>query len=297
MRTEHAVDPATCSGCGTCADLCPAHAVEVAVIDGKKRARSAPAFADGCIRCGQCVAACPTDSISVEGFSRQVLFPLPEGAAGPDAFQALLASRRSVRVFKDRPVPRELLERIVSMVALAPMGYTPPKLDVTVVSSRDAVARALAPMVALYENLLRAWRNPLLRWGIRRELAPDEVTGLRDHVLPTLPPRLEGTRSGQWDTITRGAPAMLLFHSRPDAGNASADARVAGTYALLAAHALGLGATMIDLVPAAVNHSAEVRACFQVPKEHVVHVAVVLGFPRYRFHHGIRRSFPAVRWV
>jgi nitroreductase len=243
------------------------------------------------------VAACPTGSIAVEGFPPEALFPLPGGAAGPEAFQALLASRRSVRAFEDRPVPRALLERILSMVALAPMGYTPPKLDVTVVSGREAMARALPPMVALYEGLLRAWRNPLLRWGIRRELAPDELTGLRDHVLPTLPPRLEGTRRGRWDTITRGAPAMLLFHSRPEAGDATADARVAGTYALLAAHALGLGATMIDLVPAALNHSAEARACFQVPQEHVVHVAVVLGFPRYRFHHGIRRSFPAVRWV
>ncbi len=297
MRTEHRVDPATCSGCGTCADLCPAHAVEVAVVDGRKRARSAPAFADGCIRCGQCVAACPTDSISVEGLSREDLVPLPEGAAGPDAFQALLASRRSVRVFKDRPVPRELLERIVSMVALAPMAYTPHKIDVTVVSSREAVARALPAMVALYEKLLRAWRNPLLRWAIRRELPPDELTGLRDHVLPTLPSRLEGTRRGRWDTITRGAPAMLLFHSRPEAGDASADARVAGTYALLSAHALGLGATMVDLVPGALNHSAEARACFRLPDGHRVHVAVVLGFPRYRFRWAIRRSFPAVRWV
>jgi len=297
MRTEHRVDPATCSGCGTCAELCPSHAIEIATEDGKLRARPAPALADGCIRCGQCVAACPTDSISVEGLAPDRFFRLPRERLDPEALQALLESRRSVRAFKDQPVPRQLLERIVSMVALAPMGYTPPKLDVTVVSSREALARALPAMVALYQQLLRAWRSPLLRWFIRRELEPDQLTGLRDHVLPTLAPRLEGTRRGRWDTITRGAPAMLLLHSRPEAGDATADARVAGTYALLAAHALGLGATMIDLVPPAVNRSAEARAAFRIPEGHLVHTAVIVGFPRYRFRHGIRRELPAVRWV
>jgi ferredoxin len=296
MKTQQTID-ATCNGCGVCADLCPAHVFEIAEEGGKKRARTAPAFADGCMRCGHCAAACPSESISVEGLSPDDFFPLGKGTLGPDELQRFLESRRSVRVFKDRAVPREALERIVAMVALAPMGYTPHKLDVTVVSSRETMARALPGMVALYERMLRAWRNPLLRWGIRRELPPDELTGLRDHVIPTLPARLAGMREGRWDTITRGAPAMLLFHSLPEAGVSSVDARIAGAYALLAAHALGLGATMIDLVPPAVNRSAEVREIFEIPRGHKVHAAVVVGVPRHRFHRGIRRALPAVRWV
>ncbi len=298
MRTEHAVDLATCSGCGTCADLCPAHAIEIAVEDGKKHARSAPAsLADGCIRCGHCMAACPTGSITIEGLPRDRLFALGHEPIDVEAFQGLLESRRSVRVFRDEPVPRAALQRIVSLAALAPMGYTPHKLEVTVVAERAPIARALPGMVKLYRRLHRIWRSPFLRWMVRRELRPDEETALRDHVLPGIPPRLEGTLQGRWDTITRGAPAMLLFHSRPEAGSAAADARVAATYALLAAHALGLGATMIDLVPPAVNHSAEVRAVFRIPEGHQVHTAVVVGIPRYRFRYGIRRDFPAVRWV
>ncbi len=72
---------------------------------------------------------------------------------------------------------------------------------------------------------------------------------------------------------------------------------MAATYALPAAHALGLDATMIDLVPPAVNHSAEVGAILRIPEGHQVHAAVIVGIPRYRFRYGIRRDFPAVRWV
>lgn len=297
MKTGHTVDLATCSGCGTCADICPPHALELVEEGGKKHARSAPGLADGCMRCGQCMAACPTDSISVEGISREDLFPLPKAAPDPDAFQRMLESRRAVRVFKDEPVPREALERIVAMTALAPMSYTPHKLEVTVVGSPETMRRAATAMATLYQGLARAWRSPISRWFIRRELPPDELTGLRDHVMPTLPLRLEGMRRGRWDTITRGAPAMLLFHARPEAGGSVADARIAGTYALLAAHALGLGATMLDLVPPAVDHSPEVRALLRIPEGHKVRAAVVVGVPRYRFRKGIRRRFPAVRWI
>lgn len=297
MRTEHTIDLATCSGCGTCADVCPEHALEVVEDGGGKHARAAAAFADGCMRCGHCVAACPTRSLSVEGLSPDDFFPLAGEPLGVDALQRFLESRRSVRVFRDQPVPRAALERVAELVALAPMGYTPPKLELTVIATREPIARALPGMVALYEKLLRAWRNPLLRWGIGRTMSPDALTGLRDHVLPTLPQRLEGMRQGRWDTLTRGAPAMFLLHSRPEAGVASIDARIAGTYALLGAHALGLGAVMLDLVPPAVNKVPEVRAAFGIPEGQVVHVAVVVGYPRYRLRAGIRRHLPAVRWV
>lgn len=296
-HTQHDVDATACSGCGTCADVCPAHVFEVVEAGGRKRAVVAPQFADACMRCGHCVAACPSGAIAVEGLGPDDVFPLPPERPDADAFQRLLERRRSVRAFRDEPVPRALLERLVAMVALAPMGYTPHKLDVTVVARPETMRRVLPAMVGLYEKLVRAWRNPLLRRLVSRTLAPDARRALASHVLPTLPARLAGARAGRWDTITRGAPAMLLFHSRPDAGNASEDARVAAAWALLAAHALGLGATMIGLVPPAVEKAPEARRLLGVPAAHRVHAAVIVGFPRYRFLRGIRRRFPAVNWT
>jgi len=82
------------------------------------------------------------------------------------------------------------------MVALAPMGYTPPKLDVTVVERPETMRRTLPAMVALYEGLVRAWRTPVGRWIVSRKLAPDARHALATHVLPTMQARLEGTRAG-----------------------------------------------------------------------------------------------------
>jgi ferredoxin len=296
-HTQQTIDLAACSGCGTCADLCPAHVFEVVEEGGEKRARRVPVFADGCQRCGHCVAACPSGAIAVEGIRPEDLFPLGPDRLDADDVQRFLERRRSVRVFRDEPVPRAALERIVAMVALAPMAYTPHKLDLTVVATPAAMAAARPDYLALYEGLLGAWRRRLTRFFIRRALPPDERTGLSEHVMPTLGPRLEAMRAGRWDTITRGAPAMILFHSRPDEGACSHDAYIAASWALLAAHALGLGATIIDLVPPAVNRSPALRRRMGLPAAHVVHAAVILGRPRYRFLRGLRRALPGVHWV
>ncbi len=50
--------------------------------------------------------------------------PLPEDEmrARARAFRALMARRRTVRDFSDRPVPRELIEDCVMTAATAPSG-------------------------------------------------------------------------------------------------------------------------------------------------------------------------------
>ena len=86
------------------------------------------------------MAVCPTKSIRVDGLSYDDDFiDLPPDDLDGGAFIDVMASRRSVRVFKDTPVPREALERIVGAICLAPMAYTPSKVEVTVVQHRETI--------------------------------------------------------------------------------------------------------------------------------------------------------------
>jgi NAD-dependent dihydropyrimidine dehydrogenase PreA subunit len=52
------IDIAKCTGCGTCAGICPQHAIRVlnnlAMVDR-----------DLCVECGRCVSACPSGAISL----------------------------------------------------------------------------------------------------------------------------------------------------------------------------------------------------------------------------------------
>jgi nitroreductase len=247
--------------------------------------------------CGHCMAICPSESIRVAGLSyADDLFELPtKNPAG--AFFDLIATRRSTRVFQDKPVPREALERIVEAIATAPMGYTPSKVEITVVQSRETIEGALPLMVDLYEGLVKAMDNLFIAFLIRRRVEPEAWTSLRDHVQPALKYRLPEMRAGREDSLTWGAPALLLFHAHQASGNHAEDILVALTYGLLAAHALGLGATAIGLVPQAVQRTPKLRAMFRIPAENEVLASMIVGYPKVRFRRGIRRKLAGVTWI
>src|SRR5665648_1010030 len=72
----------------------------------------------GCIGCGHCMAICPTGAIEIHGreLSPDDLFDLPkkEMAAGYDELLNLLKRRRSMREFKDLPVEKALIDKILN---------------------------------------------------------------------------------------------------------------------------------------------------------------------------------------
>lgn len=299
VRSGNRIDLETCNRCGLCVDICPAHIPHKVSRPGDGdlvEFRAERLFA--CIGCGHCMAICPTKSISVDGLSYgEQVIDLPKVEVDGQWFAAFVAGRRSVRVFKDRPVPRELLQEIVDIISTAPMGFPPHKVEVTVVQSRDTIEKALPVIVRTYEGLGKVMGNPIARFMIRCRTSRQTLRSLRDHVLPTLAYRLPDMRAGKVDSITRGAPAMLLFHVDREAEGGRDDALIALTYGLLAAHALGLGATALSLVPPVVDRTPELRALFQIPAQNQVLSSMVVGYPRVRFRRGIRRELAGVHWV
>ena len=244
------------------------------------------------------MAICPTEAVQVEGLTYgEDLFNLPPVGMAASDLSGFLAHRRSVRVFQDRPVPRQVLQEIVDAMAMAPMGFPPHKTEVTVVQSRGTIEEALPLIVQRYEDLAAWMRNPFIRLMIRRRTSAAEYRSLSQHVLPSLAYRLPDMKAGQGDTLTRGAPAMLLLHASNQAESAEADAWIALTYGLLAAHSLGLGATALSLIPPVVDRTPKLRELVRIPAENRVLACMVLGYARHRFQRGIRRELAAVHWV
>ncbi len=299
MQQQSWIDQTTCTTCGACADVCPNR---ILVKDAAAGMRFQPERLWMCFRCGQCMAVCPTGSVHAAGLSyERDFFPLPP--APPDApptsaaFFDLIASRRAVRTFKDKPVPRELLEKIVQAVQYAPPGFPPLKTELVVVQDPQRIRQALPHMIAVYDMLVKMVRHPLARWAVRGRIGASKFRTLKQHVVPLMQVRLPGLKAGTEDTITRGAQAMILFHANRQEENYQTDIHSALTYAFLAAHALGLGASAMDLIPPAVDRSPALRQMFGIPPENEVVGVVILGFPKYTYRRGIRRDLKSVTWL
>ena len=295
MEKRVSINRETCNACGLCAEICPNRIMKK---DGEARIVFRSDRLLFCIECGQCMAICPSQSIVVGDLTyERDFFALPAGTAVDMPYLEMITTRRAVRVFKEQPVPREILERVVQAITFAPPGFTPIKTEVVVVQDTAVIRQALPEMIKVYDGLISAMRQPVARFFVRRKVGEAKFKTLTRHVVPLMVSRLPELKEGTEDTITRYAPAMILFHAHRDAENFEADIYIALTYGFLAAHALGLGGSAIDLIPPTVQNSPTLRRLFSIPESNVVVAAMTLGYPKYRYQRGIQRHLMSVTWI
>jgi nitroreductase len=251
-----------------------------------------------CIKCGQCMAVCPSQAIAVNGLTyERDFFELPAEHVADMTFLEMIKTRRAIRVFKQQPVPRKLLEKVVEAITFAPPGFTPPKTELTVVQDTEVIRRALPEMIRVYDRLLKAMGNPIARFFIRCKVGKATFKTLKRHVVPLMKKRLPELKRGTEDTITRYAPAMIVFHAHRDAENYEEDIHIALTYGFLAAHALGLGGSAMSIIHPPIQRSPVLRELFSIPDTNVVVGSIILGYPKCRYQRGIKRNLKNVTWI
>ena len=174
-----------------------------------------------------------------------------------------LRTRRSIRVFKPEPVPRELIMEILDAARWAPSAHNAQPWRFVVITS-DAVKRELAMKMA------EAWRHDLLSDGVPeqriKELTEESVR-----------------RFTSAPVLVLVCLTMKDMHSYPDerrrrAEHVMAVQSVAAAIQnmLLAAHALGLGACWFC---APLFCPDVVRKVLKLPSDLEPQALITLGFP------------------
>jgi nitroreductase/NAD-dependent dihydropyrimidine dehydrogenase PreA subunit len=297
MTTSISINQTTCKKCQLCAEVCPN---KIPVQNESNEMVIRPDRKELCFICGQCMAVCSTRSIKVDGLSYETdFFELPE--IGSDdyekSFYNMIHTRRAIRNFKDKPVPKELLEKIVNAISFAPPSFPPVKIKIVVVQNTELIRNALPNMIKLYEKLIAMMKKPIYRFFIKKELGEKKFKVLQGHLIPLLISRLPALKNGTEDTITRNAPAMILFLADKNGEDISQDISIAATYGMLATHSLGLGGSIMDLIPPAINKDTELRKMFCIPDNHEIVTSIIIGYPKYKYQRGIKRNVKSVKWL
>jgi ferredoxin len=286
------IDASRCSSCGACAQVC--RGAPLVMRDGQVHIDQSIGF--GCIGCGQCMTVCPKDAIRVTGrdLGPADLLPWPEPgtAASYDALRALLATRRSVRDFADRPVEPALVEQILDATASAPMGLPPSDVRALVFHGRDRVRAFRDELLAK----LKTWRWMTHGVGalvMRPFLGKATASTMRDFVGPVIDSFVAKDRQGI-DWFLYDAPLAIYFHAAPCAD--PADPVVAATYAMIAAHSLGLGTTMLGFPGIVMKQSADLKRKYGVDRRAEAGLLVIFGHPALRYRRTLRRRLGQVRY-
>lgn len=286
------VQEESCTGCGRCVEVCASRTL--AMLGGK--VSIATRMFMGCIGCGQCAMICPTGSITVAGrrFDAGDLVELSplEKRAPPDALDALLLSRRSVRTFRAEEIDRAVVARILAMTSTAPMGIPPSEVGIVVFHGREKVRQLAADAVGSFRRALKFFR-PLMLGLMRPFMGKADYQTMRDFVRPLLQHIVEHWDAGE-DVFAYEAPLAMLFHA--GAMGDPADSYIAATYAMIAGQSLGLGSCMLGTT-AALAHDPALKAKYGIPRENKVGLGLLLGYPAVHFQRGVRRRLASVTFA
>lgn len=274
-----------CIECGACVDVCPARVF----VKGEDVQVLRPG---GCILCGHCVAVCPVDAVEHRGFDGQD-FPLMSADArlNVDTLTEFLRSRRSVREFREKDVPREVLEKLLDIARYAPSASNAQDVRFIVITDRQkmlALSRRITRWLPVLQKLVRI--PGVLTWA-SRSWGRQRLEGY----LASLDGFAESIQAGG-DPVFYNAPALILTHAHKKNAFGIENSAYATYHVALAAHAMGLGTCMIGFLTTAARHDPVVRQLAGLPKGHRMTTALVVGYPVHRYRRLVPRRLPRVVW-
>ena len=281
-----------CTACGLCVKVCKDFSLIIK--DNTLKINQKPLF--GCFGCGHCVAVCPHDAIIVTGrtlspedFSKLEKDNLPDY----ESLNKLLLNRRSTRDFKDRPIPQEIINKILEMASTAPMGLPPSDVGVMVLNSKEKVKQFSFDFIDLLDRM--KWMvSPASLALMRPFMSKDDYLLFKSFVIPMVSFFTESRKRDE-NYLLYDAPLAMIFY-----GNMSdpADPYIAATYATLAAESLGLGACMIGSVgPFLKNTGKDFKKKYGLPSKMRDSIIVIFGYPQVKFSRTVKRSFEKVYYV
>lgn len=293
------IDQEKCIECKECIRVCPS---KLFLKEEKGEAtENSVSFSDPhrlCVRCGHCIAICPTKAIIYEEaeapFTLEETTEIPKIVPYEDLLK-ILRMRRSIRVYQDKPVPREKIEKILEAMRYAPSASNRQAWRYIVLTDKEEIAYFSDETMKLFKRIKR-----LLPF--RYLIAPFLPKSLRKRALnPKVKIQVERVLKEQQegeDPIFFKAPCVIILYSRDyGKGLPANDAGIAFTHGMLAAQALGLGSCWIGFAQQAMHRNRGLRKHFQIPKGYKVWGVLTLGTPDVNYKRGPPRRPLRVRWV
>jgi len=148
-----------------------------------------------------------------------------------------------------------------------------------------------------YAALVRGYANPVGRAMIRLASGAEDYAALKDYVVELARGANAAYSRDGTDRYMYRAPMVMLFHGSRWALSYEENAHLVCHHAMLAAVSLGLGGTIIGLVPPIVDRSKVLRKRYGIPKENRVLTSLILGYPKYKYRKSICRDLAGVRMM
>lgn len=266
------INEKTCTKCGTCAGECPSHLI---IFQAGQFPRPLAADAS-CLGCGHCAAVCPTGSLSHKDSPVEKSSLIQKDLkVTPEQCTQLLKSRRSVRVFQDRTVPRDTITHLIEVSRYAPTGHNNQEVEWLVIDNREELNRI--------EEEGTGW----IRWTIENNPLMAKLFDM---------PEMLKRQEQNHNVFLRGCPALVVAHAGKNHSLAVIDASTALAYLDLAANSTGLGTCWAGFIFIMANSFPPVKAALALPEGQTICGCMMLGYNKYQYQRIPVRKEARISW-
>ena len=229
-----------------------------------------------CLRCGHCVAICPHGALSHREVPLENCVPLQkERSINTDQAIQFLRSRRSIRVFKDKPVEKATLKQLIEIGRYAPTASNSQLVEWTVFTDKEQIHEIAGLVIAWVKEILEKDPQPAYA--------------------PYMPIIAKAWDLGV-DRVLRSAPGLILAAAPREASNGLVDVTLALSYLELAAPSFGLGTCWAGLLYGAMRSHAPIREILGLADNVPFYYPMMIGRPKIRYHRLPERKAPRIVW-
>jgi nitroreductase/NAD-dependent dihydropyrimidine dehydrogenase PreA subunit len=303
------VDKEKCNKCELCMQNCPFRCWE-------NDEEGFPVMKEeyACFSCYNCKVACPNDAMMIidsyhvdAGFWKTEPYPLtakmPMEAKDEDGtpsewneIEKTVFTRRSVRNFKDKPIPETIVQRVLEAGRFAPSAGNCQPWRFIVITDKALLAEINNVTRNLLTNLYNMYMNDTSVKGLASmvEGPPLNVSAYDPRVM-----------LGGFGTIakhkeldpTMNAPAViLLLADDRSIGSPELNIGICGQNMNLVANSLGIKACWNGFIAAGVNFFQPIKKKLGIEKPWTCASSLCLGYPRFKQEGIIPREFRPITW-
>jgi nitroreductase/NAD-dependent dihydropyrimidine dehydrogenase PreA subunit len=286
------IDADLCKKDGLCAMTCMSTVIE------QKEKNTIPEIVDieRCYGCGQCVSICPQGAISHSRYPQESIHPIrAEYLPSYDQTLELIRSRRSKRLYKDKPVEKHVIEQVLEAARFGPSGHNSQTTEFMVIQDREVIQEIGRLTAQSFEKFAKQAQNPIAQTVMRLTMGrrqADSSIGAASELGGVASMFYKGE-----DFILRGAPVLLLFIADDLDFFAKENANLALQNATLAAEALGLGCFYTGFVVMASSFDEDIAKYISLPEHYKIFGALAVGYPRLKFRRYPDRNPAKVTWI
>ena len=284
------INSTRCSSCGFCLDVCPNYVFAL----GEDRVTKVR-YPEQCCRCGHCVAICPENALIHEEMPAEKFENLPLTTISPETMRDLLLSRRSIRAYKEKSVPKELIEQLIEVGIHAGTSSNGQTENFIVIQDQKLLSDLEKKVIEV------VWNTGLKHLGnsIGQNLAKTQIGD--EMVRQSVPYHyiIKNRRSDDQlaGLIFRNAPVVIVIHGLRTNLLARGNCWVAARNIEIMAKTMGLGTCLVGFLSIAAHFDKEIGKYLAVPDNHNIYSAIMVGYPKHEYKKTTPRKERQVRWI